>query len=199
MIKYLADNKFALIVLHEIYGVNEFIDCVCRKYHSEGYDVFCPDLNDGKTFGYSESREAYTSFVSGAGFEIYTKVNLLIDELKTQYQKVMLIGFSVGAAIAWRCSENMSCGGVLCCYGSRIRDYLDVIPKCPVLLIFAKYDSFDVDSVCSHLLIKADVKVKILEAEHGFADIFSKHYCAEQSDVLNSYRTTFLNGLIKRT
>ncbi|SET52294.1 Dienelactone hydrolase family protein [Enterococcus malodoratus] len=37
-------SENAVIILHEIYGLNQFILDVCNQYSEKGYDVFCPDL-----------------------------------------------------------------------------------------------------------------------------------------------------------
>ena len=33
------NSDAAIIVLHEIYGINPFMHAVCQKYHSLGYDA----------------------------------------------------------------------------------------------------------------------------------------------------------------
>lgn len=198
MIKYINHNKTDIIILHEIYGINQFIKDICFQYHDEGYDIFCPSLFDDKAvFSYTDSQRAYDTFINTIGFDIYTQINKLIDQLKTSYQSVILIGFSIGATIAWRCSETSSCNGVLCCYGSHIRDYLTVIPKYPVLLLFAKYDSFDVISVCNQLQKRNHTKIKIMEANHGFIDSYSSYYSTSQAQLYNLYRKKFLTDCTK--
>jgi dienelactone hydrolase len=184
--------------LHEIYGINDFIHDIGEQYHFEGYDVFCPDFfQTGVSFSYSDSEEAYREFMNIVGFEAYMKVNKLVDELKLTYETVVIIGFSVGATLAWRCSENESCDGTICCYGSRIRDYLMVNPQCPVFLSFAKQDSFDVAAVVAHLKEKEQVKIEIMEAKHGFIDMFSENYSASQAQAFNLHRVKFLDDLKK--
>ncbi|EQH73542.1 dienelactone hydrolase family protein [Clostridioides difficile DA00256] len=142
VIKMLNKSYVAIVVLHEIYGINSFIEDVCQKYYKYGYDVFCPELlGEKRVFPYSKVQEAYDFFINNVGFDIYKKVEKLINDLKSEYKYVFVAGYSVGATIAWRCSEDSFCDGIICCYGSRIRDYMDVIPKCPTLLVFAKHDS----------------------------------------------------------
>ena len=131
MKEYISNSTAALIVLHEVYGINKFIDDVCTEYHKQGFDVFCPDMLHGKIFSYDKVLEAYDFFVSEIGFEYYKIISPLIDQLKYKYDRVYVFGFSVGATIAWKCCENANCDGIICCYGSRIRDYLMLRPICP--------------------------------------------------------------------
>lgn len=194
LIKYIHKSKIAIVVLHEIYGVNNFIQDICQKYYQDGYDVFCPELlGSGKVFSYSKAEEAYNFFIGNVGFNIYEKVEKLINDLKLKYKHVFVIGYSIGATIAWRCSENSLCDGIICCYGSRIRDYMDVIPKCPALLVFAKYDSFDADFVASQLAKKQNVQIEIAEAKHGFIDTYSKNYSNIHTQTFNLQQVEFLS------
>jgi len=116
--------------------------------------------------------------------------------LRTAYSKIILIGFSVGATIAWRCSESKLHDGIICCYGSRIRDYLTVNPKCPVLLVFAKYDSFDAKKIKTMLQNKNNAQIEILEACHGFVDFYSKNYSHREAERFNQLRKAFLSRFI---
>ena len=193
------DNKTAIIVLHEIYGVNNFILDVCQQYHLEGHDVFCPNLLSIEgAFSYLEESEAYSSFLDTVGFDAFEKINLIASDLKMTYSKVFLIGFSVGATIGWRCSESAIYDGVICCYGSRIRDYLTVQPQCPMLLVFAKYDSFDVEAIKVKLQNRDNVAVEISEASHGFIDVFSKNYNRSEAKVFEQLRKAFLADYTKK-
>lgn len=147
----------AVVILHEIYGINAHIKKVCREYSAEGYDVYCTNLLKRKTpFPYSQQEDAYRSFIRNIGFDAYLKVNQFLEELRPNYKALILIGFSVGATIAWRCSESGLCDGIIGYYGSRIRDYLSVVPKCKTLLIFAE----DEQSVGPEELAFTDIQMR---------------------------------------
>ena len=194
LIKYIHKSDVAIVVLHEIYGINSFIEDVCQKYYKYGYDVFCPELlGEKRVFPYSKVQEAYDFFINNVGFDIYKKVEKLINDLKSEYKYVFVAGYSVGATIAWRCSEDSFCDGIICCYGSRIRDYMDVIPKCPTLLVFAKHDSFDVDSISCQLSRKQNIQIEILDANHGFIDRYSNNYSDIQTKVFTIKEKIFLS------
>ncbi len=198
MIQYRNGNKTAIIVLHEIYGVNDFMMDVCHQYHAEGYDVYCPNLLSLQTaFPYANAQEAYNTFMHTVGFDAYKEINRLASNLSADYSKLFLVGFSVGATIAWRCSEAMLYDGIVCCYGSRIRDFLMVEPRCPVLLVFAKYDAFDVTGCIRQLQSKKNTEIELLEAGHGFVDAHSESYCHPASKKFNQLRKTFLSNCTK--
>lgn len=195
MIKKISNNKTAVIILHEIYGINRFIEELCTEYNMHGFDVFCPNMLQRGYFLYSEAIEAYQFFINNVGFDFSKDVDRLIGQLKFTYDKVYIIGFSVGATIAWRCCENTDCDGIICCYGSRIRDYMSLQPVCPVLLLFAEQDSFDVDYVKKQLVGKINIDLYKLQASHGFMDQYSNYYNSEQAQISKEYIRKFLKNI----
>jgi len=62
MKEYKNGNEAAIIILHEIYGINRFIEEVCIQYHNDGFDVFCPQLLGKENFTYEESSSAYLMY-----------------------------------------------------------------------------------------------------------------------------------------
>ncbi len=182
--KILNNSDAAIIVVHEIYGINQHIKEVCQGLSKLGYDIFCPDLLKVKQpFNYSQEKQAYNYFMDNIGFTTASQqIKDLITKIRKKYKVIYLLGFSVGATIAWLCSdEDVKVDGVIGFYGSRIRDYLRVVPKCPTLLIFGNQEkSFDVGEILPEMQRKEKVEVHILLGKHGFADQYANNYC-EQS------------------
>lgn len=184
-----------MIVLHEIYGVNEFIKSQCRKLKTDGFDVFCPNLINKSPFAYGETQEAYAFFMKNVGFNVYKRINCLVSRLKENYDDVFILGFSVGATIAWRCCENSLCSGLVACYGSRIRDYTGLNPVCPTLLLISKENFFDVREMICQLQNKKQVTIAEYDAPHGFLDFDSEYYDARQAKNAENHIARFL-GLV---
>jgi dienelactone hydrolase len=175
MITIQNDSDSAVVVLHEIYGINRHIRQVCEECAAKGFDVYCPDLLAGNVFDYAQ--DAYEFYMKVAGFEAYRGVNDLIVQLRPKYRKIFLLGFSAGATVAWRCAESCLCDGIIGCYGSRIRDYTELAPKCPTLLIFAdREEYFDAPALAAALKSKPNVTSMLLSGSHGFCDPFSVNY-----------------------
>jgi Dienelactone hydrolase and related enzymes len=179
VLEYKNGNQQAVLLLHEIYGMNQHMEEVCNYYSSMGYDVYCPNMIERKmAFDYSQGEEAYHYFMKNIGFNVAGQISDLITQLKLSYERVILIGYSIGATVAWICSANPMCDKVIGFYGSRIREYIEITPSCPILLLFASEDSFDVISVAESLREYDNVSVKILEGHHGFMDPYNEHYDA---------------------
>lgn len=193
--KIINNYDSVIIVLHEIYGINKHIEMVCRKFSMNGYDVICPNLISlSEPFDYDQKEEAYEHFVNDIGFDSAAQqVKQLIIQAKKQYKHIYMLGYSIGATIAWLCSgeENM-CDGIIGYYGSRIRDYMSITPKCPVLLIFPTEEkSFKVQEIVDSLK-KRNIDVYMLKGKHGFSDPFSKNYCAESFEKAERLVDNFL-------
>ncbi len=193
MLAFRNNSDALIVVLHEIYGINEHIKGVCKSLSDLGYDVVCPDLLDGKApYAYDREEEAHWYFMNYEGFESSVKrITFLLRQEEMAYRQIFLLGYSVGATIAWLYSgepskygagyqyhghiENLN--GVIGYYGSRIRDYLEVSPKCSVLLFFPEEEtSFDPQELQEELIKKDYVEVHILPGKHGFADPDSAKY-----------------------
>ncbi|WML32599.1 dienelactone hydrolase family protein [Clostridium sp. OS1-26] len=196
--KIINNSDSVIIVLHEIYGINQHIQRVCERFSMDGYDIICPNLiNLIQPFNYDLQEEAYQYFMNNIGFEsAVDQVKQLIIQVKKQYKYIYLLGYSIGATIAWLCSdeENM-CSGIMGYYGSRIRDYMNITPKCPVLLIFpTEENSFNVQELVDSLK-KRNINVHILGGKHGFSDPFSKNYRGQSSQKSERLIDNFLKKI----
>jgi dienelactone hydrolase len=174
-----------IIVLHEIYGINKHMTYICNLLSEQGYDVLCPNLLDQKSpYPYSQEEEAYLHFMDEVGFtHASEKVKHLIVENQGHYSKIFMIGFSVGATVAWLCSQEKSVDGVVGYYGSRIRDYLHIDPNCSTLLFFSTEEkSFNVENIQSTLDEKKDIRIHLCKCQHGFSDPYTSKYNNESAE-----------------
>ncbi|HEX3011415.1 MAG TPA: dienelactone hydrolase family protein [Syntrophomonadaceae bacterium] len=180
MLTYLNKSDTAILVLHEIYGINQHIKDMCLSLSRHGFDVFAPNmLQGGNIFDYDQEDVAYANFFDCIGFKkALGQVNVLLSQIRNNYKTIFVVGFSVGATIAWLCSETPDlCDGVIGFYGSRIRDYLKIEPKCPVLLIVAgKEKSFNISEFMEIMAAKKNVYVKQVSGSHGFTNPSSPYY-----------------------
>ncbi|MDN4084509.1 dienelactone hydrolase family protein [Paenibacillus polymyxa] len=167
-----------IVVLHEIYGINQHIQNYCSLLSDEGYDVICPNLIGKETpLDYSQEEAAYAHFMKNIGFEHASyHIESLLLSIRARYKKVFIVGFSIGATIAWLCSKEKYVDGIVGYYGSRIRNYLEITPHCPTLLFFPQEEiSFNVDELIS-ALDNHNIRVHKFSGKHGFSDPYSPRY-----------------------
>jgi dienelactone hydrolase len=171
-------HNTTILVVHEIYGINKHIKDICDSLDRLGFTVVCPNLlGNIENYCYKDEQKAYKHFVHEIGFELATtKIITLAKELRTKCANLYILGFSVGATIAWLCSKYDGLfDGVIGFYGSRIRDYLEVSPKCETLLIFpTKEKSFDPENVITKA--KDIIQIIKVEGSHGFTDQSTSNY-----------------------
>lgn len=200
--KIINNSDSVIIVLHEIYGINQHMQRVCEKFSMNGYDIICPNLiGMPQPFNYDLQEEAYQHFINNIGFDsAVQQVKQVIIQAKKQYRNIYLLGYSVGATIAWLCSgeENM-CNGIIGYYGSRIRDYMNITPKCSVLLIFpTEENSFNVEELVNSLE-KRNINIYMLNGKHGFSNPFSKNYYVQSFEKAEKLVDSFLKKINNST
>ncbi|MEK4425632.1 dienelactone hydrolase family protein [Solibacillus sp. FSL K6-1523] len=179
-----------VILLHEIYGINTHIKHYAHAFYQKRYDVYVPDLlQKDKPFSYDEEELAYQNFMTNVGFEkAQNEVNSLIYQLSGKYSHIRIVGFSIGATIAWLCSNNPFVHKVVGFYGSRIRQYTKVVPNAETILIFGTWEkSFNPIELERELSNHSNVVVEIVDAAHGFADPYTPKYDEEITNNLLSY------------
>ncbi|PEQ88659.1 hypothetical protein CN481_19335 [Bacillus sp. AFS006103] len=183
MLQMLKKSGNLIIVIHEIYGINQHIKNFCDLLTKQDFDVICPNLLEREQpFDYSEEEIAYLNFMENVGFSdaVYKIKNLLLS-VKNEYQKIYIIGFSVGATVAWLCSEEECLDGVVGYYGSRIRNYTQIVPLSPTILFFPQVEqSFSVDELISNL-DKKNIEIYKYFGQHGFSDPYSTKFNEKSS------------------
>jgi dienelactone hydrolase len=196
-IVFKCNSDTVIIVLHEIYGINNHIRNFCEMLANEKNDVICPNLLlSNQSFSLEEEVIAYNNFIQNIGFNFaQQQVENLSLEIRNDYKYRFIIGYSIGATLAWLCSQREGLyNGIVGFYGSRIRDYKDIVPKCPTLLFFPrKEETFDINSLTQELSTKEDISIVQVNALHGFADPWSSKYCSEVSEETIRVTIDFMN------
>ncbi|ECP0936239.1 dienelactone hydrolase family protein [Salmonella enterica] len=175
-------HRRAAIILHEIYGINAHIQRAGHEWMTRGFDIYIPALFPHHTpFRYEQQEEAYRHFSANVGFDPAV-VTTLLHDLRTQYETLIVVGYSVGATLAWLSAASGLCDGAICYYGSRIRQYLHLVPLCPALVIIARYEpAFDPLAMRQALEKRPRVQCKMYDARHGFCDADSATFDAALS------------------
>ncbi len=175
---YHSLQRHCLIILHEIYGLNRHIETTAGLLETAGYAVCCPNLLGRPAFDYDQADQAYAHFYRTVGLATAAEqARRLILAKSATYERVSLVGYSVGATVAWLCSAlPLHLHRMVGFYGSRIRDYREIRPQCPTLLLLAQETSFPVAELAEALAGQANVRTEVFPARHGFADPFGKGY-----------------------
>lgn len=168
--------KGAVIVIQEIFGVNQHIREVTDGFAADGYVAIAPALFDRLEKNVELDYTA-ENVQKGAGMargkldweDSLKDLQAAIDHAG-QYGKVGAVGYCFGGLMAWLCAGRAA---ALTCavgyYGGGIQNALDVEPQIPILLHFGKRDNHipmaDVEKI---MAAYPDVPAYIYEADHGF-------------------------------
>jgi carboxymethylenebutenolidase len=138
--------KGSLVVIQEIFGVNNHIRAVCDRVASEGYRALAPALFDRtqKDFqcGYTPDEIAEArKFVANPDWGAMLRdTDAAIKELKKEGGPVGIIGFCMGGSIAFLAAAKLDgLAASICYYGGGIAKNADEKPKCPTQMHFGKY------------------------------------------------------------
>lgn len=181
--------KGGVVVIQEIFGVNQHIKNVADQYAAAGYLAIAPALFDrvekGLELGYGQDDFGKGRDTRGAlkNDEIVADVQAAIDEAKSA-GKVGVVGFCFGGAVTWMAATG--CDGVAaasCYYGGGIHAMKDATPKCPVQFHFGDKDgAIPLNHVAEIKEAQPDIPTFVYDdAGHGFCcddrDSFNEGAC----------------------
>ncbi|WP_066911421.1 dienelactone hydrolase family protein [Millisia brevis] len=178
------DDPRTIVICPDILGVTPAVRALADDLHgATGLPVHAAHLLGSGPFERAREQEAYSRFVDTIGVvELSTRLGLFIDGLDAD--KIHCVGMSVGATATWLVSASARLSSVHCLYGSRIRDHLDVRPRCPARVIFAEAEpGFDPRTVVTALTGRSNVRAEIRPFRHGFCNSDSPNFVAD------AYRT----------
>ena len=198
------DPRGSVVVIQEIFGVNQHIRDVVDGFADEGYAALAPqvfdrsqrdvelgyspdDMNDGLRLAFNET----------------SRDNALIDlqaatEEIGKYGKVGIVGFCYGGLLSWlsACSVRGLSAAVVY-YGGGIAGELEKPSTCPVMMHFGELDSMippdQVDAIKTAL---PDAEIYTYEADHGFNCDHRDSYSAEASALARRRTLAFLENFV---
>ena len=140
-----------IVLLQEIFGINQYIRDVADYYAEEGYVVLAPDLfwrlEPGVELDESDFQKAFALYqkfdVAKAVEDIVASVAVLRAQPACK-GKIGALGFCLGGKLAYLAAAEAGVDCAVGYYGVAIEQQLDLVPKikCPLVLQFAAEDKF---------------------------------------------------------
>ena len=166
--------KGSIIILQEIFGVNDHIKDVAESYAAQGWYVLAPALFDRSAEGVSL---AYNKDGVAAGREHKTAVDshaegdiaACLAYCNADGPRVV-IGYCWGGSLAWRMACRHDGPDIaIAYYGGEIPALINETPRCPVQAHFGEKDaSIPMDGVHRFRDAHPEVETFIYDADHGF-------------------------------
>lgn len=170
-----GETKGRVVVIQEIFGVNQHIRNVCDRYTNAGYRAVAPAIYDRAQRGF-ESGYDEQGMDQGRAVRAELDIDKVVLDVKAAADylgnpgEVGVIGFCFGGLVTWlaACRLDMACAASY--YGGSIAAHADENPKCPTICHFGETDHAipltDVEIVRSK---HPEVGVYVYEgAGHGF-------------------------------
>ena len=166
----------SIVVVQEIFGVNEHIRSVVDRYASFGYRAIAPALFDraerGVELGYDdEGRTRGIELAMQIAFDpALLDVAAAVDHVSAT-GPVAVIGFCFGGSVAWIAAGDLPIAAAVSYYGGQIHSMIGRQPKVPTMLHFGALDhGIPLDQVEAIAAAHPDVPVHVYPgAEHGFS------------------------------
>jgi carboxymethylenebutenolidase len=145
-----------MLLLQEIFGVNDYIEDVARRLAELGYVVLAPDLywrtQRGLALGHDEEdlRRAFAAMQQldrdAALEDSIAALGALrgLPEVASAGSRAGVLGFCLGGSLAYQVAAQAEPDVAVCYYGSAIPDELDAAAAivCPTLLHFGADDPY---------------------------------------------------------
>ena len=136
-----------VVVIQEIFGVNNHIRSVCDRLADAGYTALAPQVFDRveRDFetGYSDAEVAHArTYIAKLDWaKVMTDTEAAIDALKRE-GAVAVMGFCLGGSVSYlAATKTGGLAGAVCYYGGQIIQHIDKKPRCPVQMHFGAHDT----------------------------------------------------------
>jgi carboxymethylenebutenolidase len=166
----------AVVVLQEIWGVNDHIRNVADGYAADGYIAIAPAIFDRVELDLT--MDEYTNETRTRGFGVMQKVNLdeaMLDigaavDAVSFAGKVGVVGFCFGGRLAWLAAARVQeLAAAVAYYGGGIPGMVEEKPRCPVIFHFGEKDQhIPVASVQEFGKAHPTLPIYMYSADHGF-------------------------------
>jgi carboxymethylenebutenolidase len=193
-----------LVVVQEIFGVNEHIRSVADGYANDGFLAVAPALFDrierDVELGY-EGADVQKAMSFIPRFEIDKAVIDLAAALdfatRTSGNKSGVIGYCLGGTLAWLAAARLHPDAAVGYYGGRIGNYANEQPSCPVMLHFGSKDThIPAEEVEKVHAAHPEVEIYWYDAGHAFNATPRASYNPEAARLARERSLAFLKKFL---
>lgn len=173
-----ATARGGVVVLQEIFGLNDHIRDLPGRFAAAGYYAVAPALFDraerGVALDYNpEGRDRGLALKAAVDGDAIFDVSAAIMAAAAA-GPVAVVGFCWGGSLAWRAATSLTgLAGAVSYYGGELPGKAGLVSHCPVLAHFGTQDkTIPMEGVNTFIKAQADadpaVVTHIYEADHGF-------------------------------
>ncbi len=199
-----------LVILPEVFGLNDDIRAVMRSYAADGYLALAPNIlarGGAPSVDLPYSREGMAA--ANRLWEALSDDQVIADiaaaaahirSILGRDARVAGLGFCRGGWLVWRAAAALDpdgprhLDGAIVYYGNRVHKYREEAPRCPAICHFGDQDPYiPVASVEEIRATRPEVSVHLYEgAGHGFNTEASKGYHPASAALARQRNAAFL-------
>lgn len=192
-----------IVIVQEIFGVNDHIRAVADGFAAEGYSVVAPALFDRIERGTELPYDAHGTARGRAlrtqlGWDAPLRDMAAAIEAAAASGPVSVVGFCWGGSIAWLSATRLRIAAAVCYYGGQIIDFVDETPTCPVLLHFGEKDPLIPRTAVETIRSRQTVEIHLYPAGHGFNCDQRHDYDARSAELSMRRTLAFLRAHANR-
>jgi carboxymethylenebutenolidase len=199
----------AIVVIQEIFGINEDMRTTCDRLASSGYMAICPDLywrmepnvslTDKTPEEWDKAMRLLDAFDAEAGVRDLAATIDATRQLPGESGAVGVVGYCLGGRLAYLVAARTDASACVSYYGVGIDNHLDEKAKIrkPLLMHIAEQDEFVPaaarQTIASALHDLPDVEIYTYPGcNHAFARNNGVHYNAAAAELANSRTADFV-------
>lgn len=185
-------RKGGVIVLQEIFGIDEGIRHDVEYWAKAGYEAIAPSLFDRSKWGFTAKHdkagiEAGVKLAKSLPKEAWTGDIEACRDFLAERGKVCIVGYCFGGSLAWLSAAMIDgLAASSSYYGSLVKQFAALPLKCPTIVHLGHTDP-GIDAHATEEAIKAshpNLPVYIYEgAGHGFNNPSPERYHHEAADL----------------
>lgn len=170
-----GSSKGGVVLLQEIFGVNDHIRSVCDRYAENGFTTIAPSLFDREEksikLNYDEA-----GIAKGLEFKNSIPVESSLKDIEaavaalSNENTVSVIGYCWGGFLSYMAACKLNgLSKAVCYYGGGIPTQKSLAPQIPTLLHFGEEDhAIPMDSVNDFIKERPETDVHLYKTGHGF-------------------------------
>jgi carboxymethylenebutenolidase len=198
-------RRGGLVVLQEIFGVNDHMRAVADGFAAEGWEALTPALFDRARRDVQMGYEA-ADVAQGRDLRAAVPLDLVVADMEAAIADlaprgpVAAVGYCWGGSLAWLAAQRLPVAAAVGYYGGLVAQWLDRPPVAPVMLHFGERDHgiplADVERIRAAY---PKVPVHVYPAGHGFNCDQRKDYDAACADLARRRTLDFLAEHVGRS
>jgi carboxymethylenebutenolidase len=196
-----SKSRGGLVVVQEIFGVNQHIRSVADRFAQEGFFSVAPALFD-RVEPHVELTDAGDGMQKAIALAQKVNIEDAVKDVDAALQyaaretgkPAAVVGYCYGGTLAWLAATRLSPVAVVGYYGGQIGSFAQETPKVPVLLHFGKQDQHIPQADVEQLqAAHPQVEIEWHNAGHAFDNATRASYDEKASKEALARTLKFLN------